>query len=343
MTSKNAFVIAIDAMGGDHGPKAVIDGVKKAYEEIDDPDLRFQIFIPKKHRALVKDIRAISDIIYTDEVIDLHENPLKVLRKGLNTTMGLAIASVKDNKADAVVSLGSTGAYIALCWKMLKLFPSITKVALPARIPSENGYKLVLDLGASLVVSEKELVQFALMGDAMARVMLDKSNPRISLLNVGVEEMKGLPQTIKAHKILKDMHVLNYVGFAEADQLFNDDIDVFVTDGYGGNIALKTVKGFQSFLTKMLKSYFTKNWMRKIVALGVKLGINKFKKYMDWRQHNGAPLLGFSKLAIKGHGDSDEVAVAAAIKTTHMFLQKDLIKKIQEELAENEDIFIASA
>ncbi|USO02067.1 MAG: phosphate acyltransferase PlsX [Alphaproteobacteria bacterium] len=341
MISKKAITIAVDAMGGDHGPEAVIKGVKQAYEEIGDSNLRFKIFIPKKHKALLVNIQSISDAVYVDEVIDLHESPLKALKKGPNTTMGLAITAVRDGKADAVLSLGSTGAYIALCWKILHLLPSITKVALPATIPSENGHKVVLDLGASLVVSEKELVQFALMGDAMARIMLNKSNPRIKLLNVGVEEMKGFPQTIKAHKILKDTKILNYQGFAEASQLFSDDIDVLVTDGYGGNIALKTVKGFQSFLTKMLKSYFTKNWMRKIVGLGVKLGLNKLKQYMDWRQHNGAPLLGFSKLAIKGHGDSDEVAVAAAVKMTYMFLEKDLINKIQEELAENEDVVIA--
>lgn len=341
MPLNNKKVISIDGMGGDKGPEEVILGIQKAYVEIGDENLKFLIFIPRQYEELCQDIHFMTDVIFVEDVIDPQESPLRILKKGLKTTMGRSIQAVADKEADAVFSSGATGSYITLCWKILNLIPDIHKIALPALIPSANGFTLMLDLGASLVVSEKDLVQFAIMGNAMARILLKKNNPKIGLLNVGTEEIKGLPQTIQAHKLLKEMDSLNYYGFVEGNQIFSKDVDVIITDGYAGNIALKTMKGCEVYFNKLIKEYLTRDFLSKLLSLGALFNIKQLKADLDWRQYNGAPLLGFSQLAMKGHGDSDHIAIAAGIKMTYTFIQNNLIEKITDEVSHNKrDIIV---
>jgi len=208
------------AWGGDRAPQTVIEGMLQVYNEVQNPELRFLLFIPSQHKELAKSVEAFTTIHYVEEVVDTEANPLRLLKTGLTTTMGRAIQAVEDGEANAVFSCGGTGAYITLCWKILKLLSSIQKIALPVRLPCSQGLNIVLDVGASPVVTERELTQFAIMGNAMARVLLNKENPRIGLLNIGTEEIKGLPHTLKAHKFLKTMKSIDYRGFVEPPPKF---------------------------------------------------------------------------------------------------------------------------
>ena len=340
MSANKSFTIAVDGMGGDKAPQSIIDGIKDFYTETNNPNLKFLLFIPEKYKKLVKTIEDFTTVFCVEDIVNSEENPLRVLKKGLTTTMGQAIQAVADGKADAVFSGGSTGAYIALCWKILGLLPSINKIAIPARIPCENGLNLILDVGASPVVTEKDLTQFAIMGHAMARIIFEKSYPKLGLLNIGTEEIKGLPQTIAAHKILKTIKSLNYKGFIEPPQIFTKDIDVIICDGYAGNITLKSIKGSEIFFNKLLKGFLTRNFLSKVMSMGALYHVKQLKKSLDWRQYNGAPLLGFSKLAMKSHGDSDAVATKAALQATYSFLQHNIIEQITEELKHSEDLLV---
>ena len=334
MTEPTIKTIAVDAMGGDFAPASIIGGMIQAHENL--PDLRFLLFIPQKYRTLAQKVEEFSIIYYVEDIVDPEENPLKMLKTGANTTMGRAIAAVVAGDADAVFSCGSTGAYITLCWKLMKLLPNLNKIALPARIPAaHNKLNIILDVGAAHTITENELIQFAVMGNAMARALTHNKSPRIGLLNIGTEEIKGPAHIAATHKRLKEMKHLNYQGFVEPPQIFEDTVDVIVTDGYAGNIAVKTMKGTEVFFGRKLKQALTQTWLSKISSLGAMHYIMKMKKELDWRNYGGAPLLGLSHLAVKGSGNSDIVAVTAALELTNIFIENKIIEKIKRDLSQD--------
>lgn len=334
MTELKTKTIAVDAMGGDFAPVAIVDGMLQVHERL--PDLRFLLYIPEKYKTLAQKVGEFSTIHYVEDVVDPEENPLKMLKTGVHTTMGHAITAVTTGEADAVFSCGSTGAYITLCWKLMKLLPNLNKVALPARVPAaHNKLNIILDVGAAHTITENELIQFAVMGNAMARALTDNKAPRIGLLNIGTEELKGPAHVAAAHKHLKEMKHLNYKGFVEPPQIFEDVVDVIVTDGYAGNIAVKTMKGTEVFFGRKIKQALTQSWLSKILSLGAMSYIMKMKKQLDWRNYGGAPLLGLSYLAVKGSGNSDVTAVASALELTNIFIENKMIEKIKRDLSQD--------
>jgi len=337
LATHKRITIAIDGMGGDYGLKAIIPAMHLSYEALKDDNLHFLLYgdAQSAARLLSKYEQDFIDSITLYDVsltIDPEINPLKLLKSGKETSMGMAISAVAEGKAQGVFSSGATGAYIALCWKILGLLPTTKKVALPGLLPKDNGVTLMLDLGASPVVTEEDLVHFAIMGNALYEVLFKKKKPTIGMLNIGTEDIKGLPYLIKANAILKEHKDLDYKGFVEGNDVFNPSIDMIVCDGYAGNIALKTMKGCAVHAFKKLKAAFTASVWSKLCALGLKSNLLKLKEDLDWRKHNGAPILGLAHLAVKAHGDSDEVALSAALNKTYYFVKSDLMTAIKDKM-----------
>ena len=329
--------IAIDAMGGDSGPAVMLAGAERAYKRRQ--DLRFLLFGDKTRiRAELEGIPGlgeVTEIVHCDDVIGPSDKPSQAIRRAKTTSMGQAIAAVKAGEADAMVSGGNTGALRAMSKLALRTMPGIDRPALAALLPTLGQNDLVmLDLGANTESDTRNLVQFAVMGAAYSRVVLDLERPRVRLLNIGTEELKGTDQLKEAAAILRDADYLRmrFDGFTEGDKLSTGEVDVIVTDGFSGNIALKTAEGTARFVTDLLKRAFTSSVRSKIGFLISRPATELLRHHLDPNNHNGAVFLGLNGLIVKSHGNANAKGVANAIRVAARMVREDLTRKIIEDL-----------
>ena len=330
--------IAIDAMGGDTGPSVMLAGAARAHDAR--ADLRFLLFGDKaaiqaeldKHPSLA----GVVEIVHCDDVIAGTEKPSQAIRRAKTTSMGRAIAAVKSGQANAALSAGNTGAMMAMSKLALRTIPGIHRPALAALLPTLGENDLVmLDLGANTESDTQNLVQFAVMGAAYARVALDLKRPRVQLLNIGTEELKGTDELKDAAAILREADYLGmrFDGFIEGDKISRGDADVVVTDGFSGNIALKTAEGTARFVTDLLRRAFTSSTRSKIGFLISRPATELLKHHLDPNNHNGAVFLGLNGIVVKSHGNANAKGVANAIRVAGRLVREDLTRKIAEDLA----------
>jgi glycerol-3-phosphate acyltransferase PlsX len=329
--------IAIDAMGGDTGPTAIVAGIARARRK--DPSLQFILYGDeklvgeelKKHDQLAREVT----VVHTPESIASSEKPSQAIRRAKTTSMGVAINAVKDGQADAAVSGGNTGALMAMSKLALRTMPGIDRPALAALLPTLGETDLVmLDLGANTECDAQNLVQFAVMGSAYARTVLSLPKPRVKLLNIGTEELKGTDELKEAAGLLReaDYLPLRFDGFTEGDQLSRGNVDVVVTDGFSGNIALKTAEGTARFVTDLLRRAFKSSLRSKAGFALSKPALNLLKVHLDPNNHNGAVFLGLNGIVVKSHGGANPKGVANAINVAATMVRNDIIRKIEDDL-----------
>jgi glycerol-3-phosphate acyltransferase PlsX len=330
--------IAIDAMGGDGGPVATIAGASRALHE--DPSLCFAFYgdegLLRAEVERHKNLRGDSDIVHSPEAIGPSDKPSQAIRRARTTSMGMAINAVKEHKADAALSGGNTGAMMAMSKLALRTMAGIDRPALAALLPTlgENDV-IMLDLGANTECDAQNLVQFAVMGSAYARTVLELPKPRVKLLNIGTEELKGTDELKDAAALLReatDYLPFRFDGFTEGDQLSRGEVDVVVTDGFSGNIALKTAEGTARFVTDLLRRAFTSSFRSKAGFALSRPALNLLQVHLDPNNHNGAVFLGLNGLVVKSHGGANAKGVANAIHVAASMVRNDITRKIGEDL-----------
>jgi phosphate acyltransferase len=329
--------IAVDAMGGDNGPAAIIAGIARAHRR--DPSVRFIVYGDERliRPELEHGGQAASaiEVVHTPEAIAASEKPSQAIRRAKTTSMGMTIAAVKDGHADAAVSGGNTGALMAMAKLALRTMPGIDRPALAAALPTLGDTDVVmLDLGANTECDAQNLVQFAVMGAAYARCGIKIDRPRVRLLNIGTEELKGTDELKEAAALLREADYLpfSFDGFTEGDQLSRGNIDVVVTDGFSGNIALKTAEGTARFVTDLLRRAFKSSFRSKAGFALSRPALNLLKVHLDPNNHNGAVFLGLNGLVVKSHGSANTKGVANAIKLAARMVRNDITRKIGEDL-----------
>ena len=323
-------VLAIDGMGGDNAPRVVLGGLSKHGGS----KSHYIIFGNKEvlERYISLFPRDVSyEIRHSNVAVTADMDVLSSLRSGKNSSMGLAIQAVQSVEAKAVVSSGNTGLYMALAKIILKTIETIDRPAIASVIPGKNGKIIFLDLGANSECSIKNLLDFAIMGEALARSVFNKNDVKLALLNIGTEEVKGSRLVKKTAEILKKLFD-GYVGFVEGDDLCKGNVDVVITDGFTGNIALKTIEGTVKYIISELKDSLAGSFLAKMGALLAMPAINSFRKKLDPRLYNGAILLGLNGVVVKSHGNSDEIGFANAVKFTIDILENNIFDRIREQL-----------
>lgn len=330
--------IAIDAMGGDGGVPVMLAGAALARKRHE--GLQFLLVGDEKQISAALEnhpnLKAASDILHTDEIVTGSDKPSQALRKSKNSSMGLAIQSVKSGECGAAVSSGNTGALMAMSKLALRTMPGIDRPALAALLPTLGDNDVVmLDLGANTECDANNLVQFAVMGAAYARTALGLERPRVRLLNIGTEELKGTDEIREAAAILKAGKGLPFTfdGFTEGDKISHGDVDVIVCDGFSGNIALKTIEGTARFVTDLLKRAFTSSTRSKIGFLISRPATELLRHHLDPNNHNGAVFLGLNGVVLKSHGSADAKGVSNAIHVAANLLEKDITRQVTENLA----------
>ena len=322
-------------MGGDNAPQIIVDGA--AQTKIRHPYVKFSFFGNKiKLLPLISSSEVLkeSKIVHTDEFIDANEKPSIAVRKGRNSSMGMAIQSVKSGKADAIVSAGNTGALMAMAKLFLRPIDGINRPAIAAYFPTITGESCMLDLGANIDCDAKNLVQFAFMGQAFANIVMGVDNPSISLLNIGEEEQKGLDYIKEASQILSDLKSqINYAGFIEGDKIAQGISDVIIADGFSGNVSLKTAEGTALLVTSYLKKALSSSLSSKIGYLFAKKAINNFRLQMDPRKYNGAVFLGLNAVAVKSHGGTDAFGFANAICVAVDMVKYNFIHDLKNKIS----------
>lgn len=329
--------IAIDAMGGDVGPEVMVEGAAAA--RADFPDLRFLFFGNEtairtefaKHEALSD----IIDVIHTNGVISGEDKPSQALRRSKDSSMGLAIAAVKEGNAEAALSAGNTGALMAIAKVVLRTMEGIERPAISALLPTLGETDVVmLDLGANAECGANNLVQFAVMGAAYARTVLDIPRPRTALLNIGTEELKGrgILQDAAARLRAAEALPLEFTGFIEGDRLSRGHVDVIVTDGFSGNIALKTIEGTARFVADLIRNAFTSSLRSKFGFLLSRPAAHLLRRTLDPNNHNGGVFLGLNGLVVKSHGGADANGVRNAISVAAKMALADITHKISSDL-----------
>ena len=329
--------IALDAMGGDHGPEVVIPGAALTLEK--HPDSVFLIHGQEAACASVLDrypaLKAVSTLIHSDIAIRMDDKPSQALRAGRGkSSMWCAIDSVKQGKADVAVSAGNTGALMAMALFCLRTMANIDRPAIAAIWPTIKGESIVLDVGATIGADARQLVDLAIMGSAMAQIMFDIDKPTVGLLNVGVEEMKGVEEVKLAAKILRETEMpgLTYAGFVEGDDIGRGTVDVVVTEGFAGNIALKTAEGTAKQIAGYLKAAMGRSLMSKIGYLFARQAFAELKDRLDPRKVNGGVFLGLDGIVIKSHGGTDPIGFSSAVNLGYDMVRHDLMAKIRSSL-----------
>jgi phosphate acyltransferase len=337
MAVNDAPRIAIDAMGGDVGLSVMAEGAARALAG--DPSLRFLLVgdEPAIAQAVVTQpaLRAASEIRHAPEVIGGSDKPSQAIRRAKTTSMGLAIDAVKQGQADAALSAGNTGALMAMAKLSLRTLPGIDRPALAALLPTLGDNDLVmLDLGANTECDANNLVEFAVMGAAYARIVMGLERPRVRLLNIGEEELKGTNEVKEAAGLLReaDYLPLSFDGFIEADRLGRGEADVIVSDGFTGNIALKSVEGTARFVTDLLRRAFTSSLRSKAGFLLSRPAFHMLKTHLDPNNHNGAVFLGLNGIVVKSHGSADAGGVANAIGVAAKLARASIARRTAEDL-----------
>ncbi len=324
--------IALDAMGGDKSLKATIKGAIMAKENW--PNLEI-ILIGHKEKIEEELMNYPNKpqfiLIHADDEILMDEEPVKAVRNKRNSSLVISVKLLKEQKVDAVISAGSTGALMAAGLLIVGRIKGIDRPALAPVFPTRKNGTLVLDVGANMDAKPLNLLQYAIMGKIYAEKLLNRKDPSIGLLNVGTEETKGNELTKTVYPLLKKAE-LNFIGNVEARDFPYGVCDVIVTDGFSGNIVLKLTEGLANAIFDSLKEIFMSNTISKIAALMLKKGLKRFKQQMDYTEYGGAPLLGINGLIIKAHGSSDAKAIMNAIKQAKIFIENQVIDKIRTEI-----------
>ncbi|MGD8309364.1 MAG: phosphate acyltransferase PlsX [Chromatiales bacterium] len=330
--------IALDAMGGDFGPEVVVPAALRFLER--DPDTR--LILVGQEDAVGRHLQAGegSDRLLfrpASQAVGMDELPSKALRNKKDSSMRVAIDLVKQGEADAAVSAGNTGALMATARFVLKMLPSVDRPAIITAIPSVHGQTWVLDLGANVDCTAEHLFQFAVMGAELVSAVDGLRRPKVGLLNIGQEEIKGNEQVKRAHDLLSASS-LNYAGYVEGDAIYLGDVDVVVCDGFVGNVALKTSEGVAKMVRHFLERGFRRNVYTRISALWAMPVIRQFRRMMDPRRYNGASLLGLRGIVIKSHGGADvlafENAIRIAKKEVHADISNRISRQVEQQLAQ---------
>ena len=316
--------VAIDAMGGDNSPTKIIEGIILNHKS--NKNLFYKIFGDEDqitsliHNKINKDF---FEIINTKNVVKSTDSPLEGAKRGKNTSMWLAIESVKKKEADIVVSAGNTGALLVISKLNLKMIENIDKPALSALWPNKKGMSVVLDLGANIECSSKNLSDFSIMGASLYTSLYPNEKPNVGLLNIGSEELKGNETIKETYQILNDKKSENYnfSGYIEGNHLMDGDVNVVVSDGFTGNVALKTAEGTANFITGELKKAMTGSFVGKISSILNISNLNKFKKRLDPRLYNGAIFIGLDSPVVKSHGGTDYIGFSNSLDVCHRIIK----------------------
>ena len=329
--------ISLDAMGGDNGAPIVVEGAALALER--HPEMRFIMVgdeaVVRPLLATREKLAAATELRHTDVTIAMDAKPSQAVRTGRRTSsMWMAIQAVRDGEADAAVSAGNTGALMAMAKICLKTMTRIERPAIAAIWPTTRGESIVLDVGASIGADAAHLVDMAIMGAAMARIVFDIERPTVGLLNVGTEEMKGVEIVREASRILRETEIpgLAYHGFVEGDDIGRGTVDVVVTEGFAGNIALKTAEGTAKQIAEYLRSAMTRTWTAKLGSLLDKGAFDALRDKLDPRKVNGGVFLGLEGIVVKSHGGTDAVGFASAIDMAHDMARHQLMRTIRDML-----------
>jgi len=331
-----SLTISIDAMGGDHGPVVTIPASLDCLKN--NPDLILilvgdETVLKQQLANTAGDFKERLLIQHASQCVEMDESPSKALKNKKDSSMRVAINLVHNGQADACVSAGNTGALMATARFVLKMIPGIDRPAIISTLPSIYGHTHVLDLGANVDCTAEHLFQFAVMGTELVRAVENIENPRVGLLNIGEEDVKGNEQVKAAAKLLENS-ALNYIGYVEGDSLNAGavKVDLIVADGFVGNVALKSIEGAAKMISNGLKMAFGKNMLTKLAGLIVYPVLKSFKQSIDPRLYNGASFLGLRGLVIKSHGGADALAFKTAIQLAELEIKKDVIKKISEQV-----------
>ena len=327
--------IAVDAMGGDNSPKKIIDGIllnhqfnNNIFYKIYGDESKILKFINNKID------NKFYEINHTNEFVKSEDSPLEGAKRGKNTSMWLAIQSVKNKEADIVISAGNTGALLVISKLNLKMIENIDKPALSALWPNKKGMSVVLDLGANIECSAKNLQDFSIMGASLYTSLYPNDKPNVGLLNIGSEELKGNEIIKETYQILNDRKSENYnfSGYIEGNHLMDGDVNVIVSDGFTGNVALKTAEGTANFITGELKKAMTGSLIGKISSLLNISNLKRFKKRLDNRLYNGAIFIGLDSPVVKSHGGTDYIGFSNSLDVCHRIIKGNLIEKIKQNI-----------
>ncbi len=329
--------ISIDAMGGDHGPEVVLAGV--AISQARHPDARFTLFGDESRlKAILANrpaLAAVSTIIHTDVVVGMDDKPSQALRAGrYKSSMWRSIDAVKVREADVAVSAGNTGALMAMAKVNLRTMPGIGRPAIAAIWPTLRGESIVLDMGASIGATAQSLIEMAIMGAAMARTLFDIPKPSVGLLNVGVEEIKGVEEVKEAGRLLREQPQpdLVYHGFVEGNDIGAGTVDVVVVEGFSGNIALKTAEGTAKQIASYLRAAMGRTWRARLGYLLARDAFRMLKEKMDPGRSNGGVFLGLNGVVIKSHGGANAEGFAAAVDLGYDMVRHQLLTRIEKSL-----------
>ena len=327
--------IAVDAMGGDGSPKKVIDGIIHNHKF--NNNLYYKIFGDEEKIIKLIDGKINDDfyeIFHTNNIVKSTDSPLEGAKRGKDTSMWLAIESVKKKDADIVVSAGNTGALLVISKLNLKMIENIDKPALSALWPNKKSMSVVLDLGANIECSSKNLLDFSIMGASLYTSLYPNDKPNVAILNIGSEELKGNEVIKETYQILNDKKSDNYnfAGYIEGNHLMDGEVNVIVSDGFTGNVALKTAEGTANFITSELKKAMKGSFIGKISSLLNISNLNKFKKRLDPRLYNGAIVLGLDHPVVKSHGGTDYIGFSNSLDVCHRIVKGNLIEKIKQNI-----------
>ncbi|MDB9773349.1 phosphate acyltransferase PlsX [Candidatus Pelagibacter sp.] len=328
--------IAVDAMGGDNSPKKIIDGINHHYKS--NANTFYKIFGDKeKIQNYINDQLPPSsfEIIHTKDTVKGTDSPLEGAKRGKNTSMWLAIQSVKEKKSDIVISAGNTGALLVISKLNLNMIENIDKPALSALWPNKNNMSVVLDLGANIECSPKNLIDFSIMGSSLFKSLYPDDAAKVALLNIGSEELKGNEIIKETYQQLNQRNNtgFEFKGYIEGNQLMNGDVNVIVADGFTGNVALKTAEGTANFITSELKKAMTGNIIGKISSLLNISNLKKFKARLDPRLYNGAIFIGLDSPVIKSHGGTDYIGFSNSLSVCTRIVSGNLIEKIRNNIS----------
>jgi phosphate acyltransferase len=336
LSNSEPRVLALDAMGGDHGPSTVVPGAAIALTR--HPELQF-IFCGDQAKILPlleqhPDLRRVSTVLHSDIVVAMDAKPSQAMRRGKGSSMWLALDAVQKQDAAFCVSAGNTGALMALSMLCLRLLPGVDRPAIAAQWPTVHRPSIVLDLGANVGASATQLCDFAVMGAAMSRALYGIDRPTVGLLNVGVEEVKGAEEVKQAHMWLKQTDIgVDYKGFVEGDQIGQGIVDVVVVEGFAGNIALKTAEGTAKQIGTYVREAMTSSLLSKLGAVLAQGGFKQLKHRMDPRRVNGGTFLGLNGISVKSHGGTDAVGFASAIEVGYDMARAGIVQRLTADMA----------
>ena len=332
----NPIIIAIDAMGGDNSPDKIIEGIS-LHSKIS-KDINYNIFgdiglikpLVEKYKISYDRLK----IIHTEKFVKGEDTALSAAKKGKDTSLWLAVESLKNDEAQAIVSAGNTGALFLISKLNLKMIENIDKPALSALWPSKKGLSVVLDLGANIECNKKNLFDFSIMGSALLKSLYPNEKPKVALLNIGSEELKGNAIIKETYQLLNDHKnsLFDFNGYIEGNHIMDGEVNVIVTDGFTGNVALKTAEGTSNFIINELKKTLTSSTIGKFSSLINYFNLKKFKNKLDPRLYNGAILLGLNKPVIKSHGSTDSIGFANSLKVCEKSIKGKLINQIKENI-----------